>query len=245
MNNELFALACDKIIKGEVQKNGIGTLQEKTLHKILKCYFEPFDINQEIKIGGFVADIVGENGIIEIQTRQFNAMRKKLEVFLSVGKVTVVYPIAHIKWLVWIDQETGQRTNRRKSPKVGQIYSILDELYKIKNLLTNENLNFCIVLIDMEEYRYLNGWSKDKKKGSSRYDRIPTDIFDEIYIEGLNNYSKLIPENLPKAFTTRDYKTASGLSLKSAQTALNVLHYIDVIKRVGKKGNLHIYEKNI
>ncbi|MDF2686477.1 MAG: hypothetical protein K0S55_1659 [Clostridia bacterium] len=245
MNKELFSSTCETILKGEYQKNGIGTLQEKTLHKILKCYFEPYEINREVKIGGYVADIVGENGIIEIQTQQFNAMRKKLEVFLSVGIVTVVYPIAHIKWLSWIDTETGQKTKSRKSPKIGQIYSIIDELYKIKFLLTNPNLHFCIALIDMEEYRYLNGWSRDKKKGSSRFDRIPTDIYDEVYIENLNDYLKFIPENLPMSFSSAEYKKSTGLSLPSARTALNVLHYIGVLKRVGKKGNSYLYEKNI
>jgi hypothetical protein len=245
MDKELFLSACDKIINGEKQKNGIGTLQEKTLHKILKCYFEPFEINQEVRIGGYVADIVGENGIIEIQTRNFNAMRKKLEVFLTAGNVTVVYPIAHIKWLSWIDTETGQNTKRRKSPKVGKIYSIIDELYKIKFLLPNPNLHFCIALIDMEEYRYLNGWSRDKKKGSSRFDRIPTDIYDEVYIESLNDYLNSIPEDLPKAFSSAEYKKSTGLSLKSARTAMNVFHYIGVLKRVGKQGNAYLYEKNI
>ena len=44
------------------------------------------------------------------------------------------------------------------------------ELYKIRPFLKNENLRFRFALIDMEEYRLLNGWSKDKKKGSERYD---------------------------------------------------------------------------
>ena len=67
MDKELFINAC----KSDKCKKGIGTLSEKTLHSVLKNYFEPFSENHEIKIGNYVADIVGENGIIEIQTRQF------------------------------------------------------------------------------------------------------------------------------------------------------------------------------
>ena len=33
-----------------------------------------------------------------------------------------------------------------------------------------------MLLIDIEEYKLLNGWSYDKKRGSVRYDRIPVGI---------------------------------------------------------------------
>ena len=51
---------------------GIGTLSEKALHAALKSYYEPDFESREVKVGSFVADIVGENGIIEIQTRGFD-----------------------------------------------------------------------------------------------------------------------------------------------------------------------------
>ena len=101
MDREKFRNACDKVINHERQRNGIGTLGEKTLHAVLKNYYEPFGENQEIKIGGYVADIVGENGVIEIQTRNFNKLLKKLEAFLEFCDVTVVYPMPALKYLRW------------------------------------------------------------------------------------------------------------------------------------------------
>ena len=56
---------------------GIGRLNEGSLHKTLKLYFEPDITRHEIKIGRFVADILNEDGIIEIQTRAFRNMKKK------------------------------------------------------------------------------------------------------------------------------------------------------------------------
>lgn len=243
MNQQLFAEACEKVIDKGRERNGIGTLGEKTLHAVLKHYFEPYTDNHEIKIGGYVADIVGENGIIEIQTGNFNLLRKKLNDFLSVAHVTVVYPIASTKWLIWIDEQTGEQTLKRKSPKKGTPYEAFFELYKIKTLLTHKNLSFSIAMLDMEEHRILNGWSKDKKKGSTRYERIPVKLVDEITIDSVLDYEKLIPAELPEQFTAKDYKKASGLSLSGAQTALNVLHYVKAVKRVGKKGNAFVYEK--
>ncbi|MDF2567294.1 MAG: hypothetical protein K0R90_750, partial [Oscillospiraceae bacterium] len=119
MDKIKFRQACDKIIDRQREKNGIGTLSEKTLHAVLKQYFEPFLANHETKIGSFVADIVGEDGIIEIQTCGFDKLRKKLDAFLPVCKVTVVYPVTNIKWLSWIDERTGEITQKRKSPKQG------------------------------------------------------------------------------------------------------------------------------
>lgn len=243
IDKQRFYDACDIIIGKNREKHGIGTLGEKTLHASLKQYFEPQTERQEIKIGRYVADIVSDKGIVEIQTQGFNKLRKKLEAFLECSEVTVVYPIPKTKWLCWIDEETGEVTKKRKSPKVGTIYSAFLELYKIKNLLTNPNLHLCFVMLELTEYRCLNGWSVDKKKGSSRYDRIPTDIIDEIYICHIDDYVKFLPENIPLQFTTKDYSKATKLNIRSSQTALNVLNYIGIVKRVDKLGNMHIYEK--
>ena len=155
---------------------GIGTLSEKTLHAVLKMYYEPDEDNHEVAIDGYFADIYNEHGIIEIQTRQLNKLRDKLSVFLNEYQVRVVYPMPYEKYLSWIEPETGDITSRRKSPKRCSMYDAMFELYKIKAFLKNQNLKVTLLLIDMEEYKLLNGWSYDKKRGSVRYDRIPVGI---------------------------------------------------------------------
>ena len=240
MYNEKFNNALLTVQTNHIRA-GIGTLGERTLHAVLKNYFEPFPENHEIKIGGFIADIVGEHGIIEIQTRQFYSLRKKLNAFLEAAVVTVVYPITSTKWLIWADTETGEITKKRKSPKKGTKYDVFFELYQIKQLVTHPNFRLCIVLTDMEEYRKLNGYSADKKKGSSRYERIPIGIVDEIFINDVLDYKKLIPEGLPKNFTVKDYKKESRITTRCAQYACNVLCTVGVIKHIGKNGNAYIY----
>ena len=169
MDNLLFRYAVDSVTlargDGGDSSAGIGTLGEKTLHSVLKRYFEPDTSCHEVKIYGFVADIVSDGRIIEIQTRQFEKLRRKLECFLARSDVTVVYPVARTKRLVWIDEATGECTKKRKSPKTGRPYEVFPELYKIKSLLTNQRLCICIALVDLTEYRYLNGWGRGGKKG--------------------------------------------------------------------------------
>lgn len=61
---------------------GIGTLNEKQLHCAIKFFIEPDSACHEVRIGRNVADVRNEHGILEVQTRAFNAMRKNLQIFL-------------------------------------------------------------------------------------------------------------------------------------------------------------------
>ena len=106
----------------------------------------------------------------------------------------------YIKWLSWLDEETGYIGPKRKSPKKGNPYEAFYQLYKIKSYLTNPNIRIKIVMMNMEEIRLLNGWSKDKKKGSSRFDRIPTEIVEEIDLYSLEDYMQMVPIELAETF---------------------------------------------
>lgn len=110
----------------------------------IKNFYEPDPSHQEIPIENYVADILRDNEIIEIQTRSLNAMRRKLNCFLSHYPVTIVHPIIHTKWICWIDEQTGEVTKRRKSPKTGSRYDAFYELYKIKMFLNHPNLHLCL-----------------------------------------------------------------------------------------------------
>ena len=243
MDKLRFQNACDKIISGGREKNGIGTLSEKTLHAVLKNYFEPHTDNHEIPVGGYVADIVNENGIIEIQTRQFNKLLKKLENFLEFCNVTVVYPMPSVKYVRWLDPDTGELSPRRKSPKPAKIYDVFTELYKIKFILDNPRFRLCICMLEVEDIRYLNGRSADKKRGSSRCDRIPADLIDEIYIDSSGGYSIFLPDTLPERFTSADYAKLCRISRTLAQVGLNIMTYLEVVKREGKSGNSIVYTR--
>ena len=241
MTKEEFEQARKKIIGNERIRQGIGTLSEKTLHAVLKNAYAPDEDMHEIPIENFVADIYTGTEIVEIQTRQFNKMRRKLEAFLPLYPVTIVYPIAYRKWLVWIDEETGELSNKRKSPVTGNVYTAFIELYKIKNFLTDENLKFRFALIDMEEYRLLNGWSRDKKKGSSRYDRIPVELVEEVDIDRVEDYLRFVPYELEDGFTVKDFAKAAKIPVRLAQTVVHILRYVGVLEQIGKQGNSYCY----
>ncbi|MCR5753721.1 MAG: hypothetical protein K6G30_02750 [Acetatifactor sp.] len=242
-DKERFLAACDKICGQEREKAGIGTLSEKTVHAVLKEYLEPREECQEQKVGSFYADIHNENGIMEIQTRSFRNLRKKLAYFLKIEKVTIVYPIPYTKWVWWLNEETGELTGGRKSPKKGTPYLILYELYQIMDFLQEPNLKLRLVFMDMEEIKLLNGCSYNKKRGAHRYDRIPKALVEEIEITGIKDYVKLIPESLLGEFTVKDFKKAAKLSDSAAAKGIYVLMKVGVIERIGKKGRAYLYQR--
>ena len=240
-DEERFAEAKNKILGKNRERSGIGTLSEKTVHVILKHYYAPDESMHEIGLEGCVADVYTGSEIMEIQTGNFDRLRGKLERFLPLYPVTVIYPIPHDKWLIWIDEKTGEMSGKRKSPLHGSAYLAFKELYKIKNVLTNRNLRLRLVLLDMEEYRLLNGWSRDRKKGSSRYDRIPVRLAGEVCIDCPQDYLQLLPYDLPEVFTARQFGKQVHIPDRLASLTLHVLHHVGVVERVGKRGNAYEY----
>ncbi len=241
IDREAFEAARKKVIGVDRKRSGIGTLSEKTVHAILKNYYEPDEEKQEIPIENYVADIFSDGEIMEIQTRQFNKMRNKLSAFLPLYPVTIVYPIPREKWIIWIDEESGELSQKRKSPAKGNVYLAFIELYKIKMYLKNPNLRVKLVLMDMEEYKLLNGWSRDKKKGSSRYDRIPTELVEEVDITRIEDYMQFVPYDLEEEFTSKEFAKAAHIPVRLAQTVLNILYDLGIVTRTGKKGREYLY----
>ena len=238
---EAFVNAKDKIIGKAHNNKGIGTLSEKTLHAVLKLYYEPDEDKHEVAMSGYYADIYNDKGIIEIQTRQLNKLRDKLSVFLQDYHVTVVYPLPFNKWLSWVNPDNGEVQGRRKSPRHFTEYDAFYELYKIKSYLKNPNLSINLVLMDMEEYKLLNGWSYDKKRGSTRYDRVPVGIRRIVKFDRIEDYMQLVPADLKEDFTVKDFAMAAGVSVEASRYTLNILNYLEIVKRTGRVKNRYVY----
>ena len=223
-------------------RNAIGVLVEKNVHSIIKLYLEPNKDYHEIKVETFYADIKKDNHIYEVQTRSFDKLRCKLDYFLANYDVTIVYPIDHKKWILWINKDSGIVEQKNLSKRTGNINLIFKELYKIKSYLDNPRLHLKIMLIDLEETRILDGYSKDLKKGSTKLNKYPLDLFDEVDIITINDYKKFIPEGLNKDFISKEYAKMAKIRVSDAQIALNILNHLGIVIRIGKDKNQYIYQ---
>ncbi len=240
MHLERYHRIRKQILNTKRTSDGIGTLSEKTVHAILKEYYSNGRAEQEIPLNGKIVDVFTGSKIYEIQTRSFDKLRAKFHAFMTEYPVTVVYPIPREKFIIWID-DAGTFSKPHKSPKKGSVYDLFYELYKIKMFLKNPHLSIKVVLMDVEEYRILNGWSKDKKKGSTRFDRIPLSYVEEISFECINDYVQVIPYELAEPFTVSDFSKVAKINLTTARYTVHILHELQLIYRVGKKKNAFTY----
>ncbi len=224
-------------------REGIGTLSEKSVHAVLKRYYEPYGHSREIRVGPYIADIVGENGIIEIQTRAFHRLRKKLEAFLAVAPVTVIYPVAQIRYLSWIDPASGERVSRRRCASRGGVYSLFAELDAILPLLKHPGLQIGVAALEVEETRLLDGYGPSRKKRATRGDRVPTRLLDEYMLRRPADYERFLPAALPASFTSRDLAAAAKIPPALAQATLRVLSSLGVVQRTGTAGRAFLYTR--
>ena len=229
------------------EENVIGIQKEKILHKTLKYYICNDETKHEIKIkksnsGILYADIYDNEMIYEIQTRGFDKLRDKLSEFLIEHKVTIVHPIAHKKNIYKV-YETGEITGPTKSPKIGKVFEVFKELYKIKSYLKNPNLSLKIILIDMDEYRYVVEKKHTRSSGYIREKQIPKNIYHIYDFKNKSDYITLLKDlNLEENFTSLDLKKASKINKTLATVTLNILTHLEVVERIGKKGNNYIYQ---
>ena len=236
--------ALDSVVRpGERERHGIGMQKEKTLHAVLKAYEDPDEEHHEIPIGNYIADIYREDtgSITEIQTGGFGPLRDKLKAFLPSYHVTVVYPIPSVKWITWIDPQTGEFEKRNRSPRKGSFYAAFKELYRISGFLDHPNLTIKLILLDMEEYRLRDGWGRDGKRGSHRYDRVPTRIVSELSLTEPRDYFQFVPYGIEEPFTARELAKSCGFPGDSFSTVALILRKMGVLEQVGKKGRAYLY----
>ena len=120
-------------------------------------------------------------------------------------------------------------------------YDAFFELYKIKNLLKHPNLSVHLVLMDIEEYKLLNGWNYTRKRGATRYDRVPLGVRKIVELDRPEDYMQFVPIDLEDEFIVKDFAKAAMVHEDTARLSLNILNYLGVVRRVGKKGNAYVY----
>ncbi len=227
----------------EHERFNIGTYKEKKLHRILKLYLEGDAAYHEVPFNGYIADIKRENRIIEIETSGFTGLRDKLEAYLPTCHVTLVYPMASVRYLSWIDPTTGEISPKRRSPKKETVADLLFECIYIADYLHHPHLTILGICLEMQEYRMLDGWSRDKKKGSHRYERIPVELLDCITLHGKADYEALLPDSCTADFTMKEFCQAMGTTLYTGRAIMKIYKKLGLLAETGKKGRCLLYSR--
>ncbi|MBT8207857.1 MAG: hypothetical protein HKN07_09405 [Acidimicrobiia bacterium] len=218
----------------------IGTLREKPLHAALKrWYFEPGD-RVEQPMNGYVIDLVRGDLLIEIQTRGFSSMKKKLAALLETHSVHVVHPVAIEKWIVKVD-EAGAVLSRRKSPKRGTVLDVFGELVSFPQLIDHPRFSVEVVLVREDEIRSFDANRAWRRKGWVVDERRLIEVADSIVLDSVEALMSLLPVGLSPTFTTADIAESLRASRRIAQQMTYCLRNVGAIEMVDKDGNALVY----
>jgi hypothetical protein len=215
----------------------IGTLREKPLHASLKRWYSRAGDRVEVPVDGFVIDLVREDLLIEVQTRGFSSMKKKVTTLLELGhRVRIVHPIPIDKWIVKVEAD-GTVLSRRRSPRHGNPTDVFAELVSFPDLLVHPHLEIDVILTNEEEYRRHTPNRSWRRKGWTIEERRLLDVVDTLLISNSDDLAALLPAGLPERFTTSDLAHELGRPRRAAQQMAYCLRIADVIVAVGKSGN--------
>lgn len=230
------------VARGVHLEDGIGTLAEKRMHAILKNYVCPDTVCHEIRVidtlpsdkratatnkksARYVADVLRGRNVWEIQTGGFYPLREKIEWYMQHTPyvVTVVAPVPYRKHINWIDPQTGAVQKRSDRPHITKPTALAQELYWLREHLQNPRLRFELLLLEVEEYRLLDGYGKERKARASKYEKIPTALCGTVALERPEDFRMFLPDSLPERFTAAQYAKASGQRGRAAYYALHML----------------------
>ena len=220
----------------------VGLLGEKPLHASLKLWCAEDGDRIEEPVDGFVIDLVRADLLIEIQTRGFAGMKRKLTTLLENGHhVRIVHPIPVQKWIVKVD-DNGEELSRRRSPKRGSVVDIFAELVSFPALLANDQLEIEILLVHEEEYRRHEPGRAWRRKGWVVQERRLVGVVDAVHVQGPSDLRTLLPDDLPTPFTTADLAERLGQPRRVAQQMAYCLRHAGTVEAVGKVGNTIEYQ---
>ena len=224
-----------------VRKTGISTLNEKPLHEALKRWYARPGDTFEASVDGFIVDIVRDGLLIEIQTRNFVAIRRKLNKLIVHHPVRLVYPIPSEKWITRLADDSESIVSRRRSPKRGAFTDIFDELVYLPGLLQSPNFSIELLLIQEEEVRRYDGIRGWRRRGWVTQERRLIKVVGRQLLETPADMQAFIPSILDEPFSVTDLAAVAGLSHRLAQKIAYCLRLMGYIAPAGKRGHSVLY----
>ncbi len=221
---------------------GINTYNETSLHAALKSWYADDGARFEVSVDGFIVDVVQDGILVEIQTANFTAMRRKIRTLIESHPVRLVFPVAQEKWIVRMDQK-GDCLGRRKSPKRGRVEDVFSEFVTFPQLLQQPNFSLAVVLIQEEEIRLVDGKRRRRGREWARKERRLLKVVGHHLFLTPSDALQLVPESVEDPFTTADLAKARSLPRRLAQKMAYCLREMGAIIPVERKGKGVLYRR--
>ncbi len=223
----------------------IGTLRETDLHAALKRYYARPGDQLDVSVDGYVVDILRDHEIVEIQTHNFSALKRKLPRLLDQYRVRLVHPLPIEKWIVRLEADRRTRIGRRKSPQRGELIDLFLELVSLPGLIAHPNFTLEIVLIHEEEIRcpFTARRRARWKKQWRTINRRLLKVVDCIEFSDPTDFQRFIPATLAMPFTSGELAAALDQPAFVAHKVTYCLRQMGVLDIVGKRRNAWLYAK--
>ena len=196
--------------------------RKKALHAALKAYYEPDAESREIALGGFVADIVGEEGSLRSRRAA------------STGCAASSRSFWKRRASRWCTRSrcggsslgsTGDRRGLAAAREHEKGRSVRRAAGALQNQAAAPHPNFRLrlALLALTDYKYLDGYGPQRKMRATRGERVPEALLGQIDCVAPADYLALLPADLRAPFTAEQLAKAVRRPVNQARAGVNVL----------------------
>jgi hypothetical protein len=214
---------------------------ESSLHRTLKDHYGSGSGGRsEVVLEGYRIDAVDARGaLIEIQSGALGPLRSKLRGLLPRFTVRVVKPVVLARRVVRKKRLDGPDTSSRRSPKLGALTDVFEDLVGLAGLLPEQNLQVELLAVAIDEIRV----PRRRWPGYAIADRRLLEILGTCLIETPPDLWKLLPEghDWKVPFTTADIALRMGRPLWFAQRVAYCLRVSGAAREIGKHKHHRLY----
>lgn len=222
---------------------GIGELREGPLHAALKAHLAGPGDALEVRVGGYVIDLVRADGeLVEIQTGSFSPLGPKLDALLDGHRIRIVHPVTARRRVVRVDPD-GQVLSARRSPVRGRALHVFDRLVSFPSLLGHPHLTVEVLLCAEDHVRApepVRGRRRTRDPGERRL----LEVLDAVELRGPEDVAGLLGDDVAREpCTTRELAKALGCPIVLAQRTAYCLRALGVLEDAGHRGRAPLHRR--
>src|SRR5829696_8725749 len=219
-------------------------MREGPLHAAVKELLAGPGDRLEVPVDRFVIDLVRADGeLVEVQTGNFGALGKKLDVLLDEHRVRVVHPVAAERRIVRVDEQ-GEVLGARRSPKRATAAAVFDKLVAFPSLLTHPNLTVEVLLLREDHIRRPQP-TTSRRRTRDPGERRLVEVLARVTLQTPDDVLAALPALPLEPFSTRELAAHLRCSTLLAQRTLYCLRAIGIVEPAGKRGRAPLHVRKI
>jgi hypothetical protein len=217
-------------------------MTEYSLHQEIKTYYSIPGDRFEVPLGNYIIDILRDNLLIEIQTKNFSALKEKLRTLTKTHRVRLVYPLPERR-MITCTAKDNTVIYTRKSPRKGVLVDVFRELVMIPEVIGAANFSLEILFVDEEEIRCADGKGSWRRRGVSIKERRLLCVNSRVLFQNKADFLRLLPDSLSSTFTNNELAAQAKIPARVARQITYCYRKSGFIQMTGKKGNAFVYQK--